>query len=104
MRRALGIIGIMACFLALPTVAVLAILAEHEADPLVLGSLAITALAGMVIITAGEEERHVRAIGWIAIAVVASMVCATLESLTGSLSGSAMMILVILVAGGCGAS
>jgi hypothetical protein len=75
---------------ALPTLAVLAIIAEHEDNPLLMGTRAMTALPGIVSIIAGEVERHVRAIAWIAIAVVASIVCAALESLTGNLSGSAM--------------
>lgn len=63
MRSALGIIGFMVCFLALPTSAVLAILAGYETNPLVMGTIAITVLAGMLFIIAGEEQRHMRAIG-----------------------------------------
>jgi len=99
MRSALDIIGIMACFLALPTLAVLAILSGHEGDPLPMGTIAIAALTGAVFIIAGEEEHYLRVIGWIAIVVVASIVWACLVSLTGSLSGPAMSILIILVSG-----
>jgi hypothetical protein len=53
----------MVCFLALPTSAVLAILAGYETNPLVMGTIAITVLAGMLFIIAGEEQRHMRAIG-----------------------------------------
>jgi hypothetical protein len=84
MRSALGIIGMVVCILGLPALAVLAVFAQYDAEPKVMGTIAVTAITVCAFIIAGEEERYVRVIGWIMIAIAASPLYAALDSVTDS--------------------
>jgi hypothetical protein len=102
MRTALALIGIVASLLVLPALTILAFV-EGFHTPLVMCTIAVTALTACAFIIAGEEERNVSVIGWIAIAVAAGLVYAAIETVTDSTDSLPAPAVSILLPLGVGA-